>query len=198
MGALRSVRGVAVDERLDGVFVEIDGGRAKPPARELLRLILLQSSVDRAGAIHIFMDTDDDMLRMQYCLAVPPDAKQCPCAPSGAGVAKDNGSGAVHTDNDPVLADPSNPDCERVWYEMVPPPAEVGPALFALLRWHAGMKAGETTGTLHMRFEGSDLAADVVTTAPDDFRIYFHDERPPIRPKLARQFDELCKRALDV
>jgi hypothetical protein len=90
-----------------------------------------------------------------------------------------------------VPPEPASPAGERVWYEMVPPPVGIAPRFFERLRWYAGLRPGATKGRLSIRLDGQDLFAPVIAPCPDDIRIFFGSERPPIRPKLGRHFDEL-------
>ena len=69
---------------------------------------------------------------------------------------------------------------------MIAPPPDTSARLFERLHWYAGLRPGMTAGTLWLRLEGRDLAATVAAPQPDDIRIFFGPERPPIRPKLAR------------
>ena len=188
---LRSLRGMSIDEDLDGLICVIEQGQVGKAVPGLIRLVLLQALTDRAIAIHLFFDPDDRCIRMLYCLAVPPEAKMYPRTPSSlvnvdTGIREDAGA-----PGDIVWPDPARPDYERVWYEMVPLPACTSDELFRRLRWHAGLKAGTTEGRLLIRYEGRDCRADALAPVPDDIRIYFTPERPPIRPKLARHFREL-------
>jgi hypothetical protein len=188
---LRALRSTSIDEDLDGLICIIEHGRVSRVVPRLIRLVLLQALTDRAIAIHLFLDPEDLCIRMLYCLAVPPEAKMCPRTPSSlinvdTGIREDAG-----VPGDIVWPDPARPDYERVWYEMVPPPACASDELFRRLRWHAGLRRGAAEGRLLIRYEGRDHHADAIAPTPDDFRIYFTPERPPIRPKLVRHFREL-------
>ena len=188
---LHSLHGASVDEALDGLVCVIDRGDVRRAVPTLIRVVLLQSLVDRAIGVHLFHDCDDRCLRMLYCLAVPPEAKMCPRTPSSlinvdTGIREEGGQpGHI------VWPDPANLSYERVWYEMVPPPAWVSDELFRRLRWHARLRRGMTEGRLFLRYEGRDCYADMVAPTGDDVRIFFTPERPPIHPKLTRHFQEL-------
>jgi hypothetical protein len=87
--------------------------------------------------------------------------------------------------------DAPSPSTKVEWYEVIMPPHFVQEVLFRHLRRHAGMRPEDTTGTLVLWRGGRELTADVIARWPNDYRIFFGPERPPIRPKLARQFAEV-------
>jgi hypothetical protein len=165
-------------------------GRFREGADKLLQLSLLRGFVDRAVAVHFFFDTEDGCLREQECLAVAEDCKYNVDTPSARPSEEwDDSRPPVATDA--RVPDPSNPAYERVWYECVPLPPQIVPDFFRLLRSRAGLRGTATEGELLLRYRGKDLTVPVVARYADDVRIYFGPERPPIRPKLARQFAEL-------
>ena len=179
-----------LDEPFDRVLPIVDDGSCRS-IELLLRYILLQALVDRAIGIHFFSDEEDACIRMLYCLAVPPELKYGPMTPSGLAFdgprmdRVDMGSGPF------VWPDPADPAYERIWYEMVPPPISIALRLFDRLRWYAGLRAGQTEGHVSIRLDGRIASVSVVAPRPDDIRIFFGAEQPPMWPKLKRYFDEL-------
>lgn len=178
-----------INEQLSRVFEILDDGQSNKPIIDLIRCILLQSLIDRALAVHIFYDDEDNCLRMLYCLAVPPEHKRCPLTPSQLpedGLLPECGDAPrlVHSD-------PTNADYERVWYEMVPPPAQIAERFFRRLRWYARIGRGDSEGALLVRYRGHEHAIPVCAVRPDDIRVYYSSERPPIRPKLTRHYREV-------
>lgn len=154
-----------------------DDGRSIPPIDRLIAVILLQAAHDRALAIHLFRN-DEGRLEMFYCLAIPPTLPH------------DGACSAPETPW-PDWLRPPDASWLRTWFEMVAPPPEAAARLFERLHWYAGMRSGVTSGTLRLRFDGRDLTAAVAAPRPDDVRIYFGSERPPIRPQLERQSAQL-------
>ncbi len=190
----RSLRPLELFEYTSTLYDLVDDG-SEPRAADLLRVILRQALTDQALAIHLFFDDADDCMRMLYCLAVPPGTRTVVprsayerCAEAAPPGQEDL---MPYKEEDVLGAEPPDQTWERVWFEMVPPPKEVAPRLFRRALWHAGVKQGATAGTLYVSYEAGDRAFAVCAPRPDDIRIYLGDERPPVRPKLARHFEEL-------
>jgi hypothetical protein len=187
-----------LDCHLSELIGVLDRGPSHGAVQRLLGYVLLKAIADRAIGVHFFFDTDDDCLRNLYCLAVDPawgDGKVFP----GEGMmfpadipCEEWESGRTELEGFKIVTpDRGNPGYARYWFEMVPPPPQVAPRLFKLLRWRAGLRGAATEGELLLRYRGKDVSASVVAPHADDVRIFFSRERPPIRPKLARQFAEV-------
>lgn len=172
-----------VDDELDRTFRLICDDGSRRAVSNLLNCVLLQALVDRAIAVQFFGDTDDECLRMLYCLALPPDYSSQDF-PSWVRGREDQSARAV-------ALRPIDPSWARIWFEMVPPPPEATKRLFRVLRRRAGIRRVPGTGVLQIRYQGRNLTAAVEMPVADEARIYFADEHPPIRPKLARHYAEL-------
>jgi hypothetical protein len=186
---IRPKRGV-LDDQVSHVFEFIDDG-SRRSIELLLRYIMLQALVDRVIGVHFFLDEDDQCVRMLYCLAVPADRKQEPITPSCLPFDGPRSDRINMIEGQFVQPDPTNPAYERIWYEMIPPPAYIATRLFDRIRWYARLVPGMVEGTLSIRVDGRNVRATVVAPRPDDIRVFFGAERPPIRPKLKRHFDEV-------
>lgn len=165
----------------DPLAIELmaDDGRSIRFINRLIAAILLQATHDRVLAVHLFRN-DEEQLEMLYCLAVPPELP-------ATSAATDCAAAMI----EPDWPRPPDASWPRTWFEMVAPPPDTAARLFERLHWYAGLRSGMTAGTLWLLLEGRDLAAAMAAPRPDDIRIYFGSEHPPIRPKLARQFAEL-------
>lgn len=190
----RSLRALELDELIERHY-ELNDDGSNRAVTDLLRLILRQSLTDRALAVHLFFDDVDNCTRMLYCLAVPAgrstvvtqsDVERC------AEALRRGEAGALPYKEDDVLRpELADQRWERIWFEMVPPPREVAGRLFKRLAWHAGLRRGDTEGTLHVCCEDGDRSLAVSAPQPDDVRIYLGPERQAIRPKLVRHYHEL-------
>ncbi len=131
----------------------------------ILLLILKQAMLDRARALHLLLDRDDDCVRFDYYVLVPeghsPPAEQVP-------------------------SDGADPD-RFAWYAMMPAPFRAGADLFGYLREHAGMSPAAEEGILRVRWNGHTREFAVHAPGRTDFRLYFDDSRPAVCEKNARR-----------
>jgi len=169
----------------------------------VLRLVLKQSMRDQAIALHIFLDEQDDCIRLSLYQPVDEEYRELEWIDGDWRLGDTEGGAMDEKDEIPDFVEFMDAEAERLtrkivdrdsahraWVQMFPVPANLGWSLFKHIRRYAGMTARDSVGKLRLCSHGDISECIVSASGFDDFRVYFGDERPPIRPKTPEQIGE--------
>lgn len=153
------------------------------PSLTVVALILRQAYLDRAKALHVFVDGPGYCARILEYIRVPEGHVELPWRTVDD---RDWDRAAQAGGEDPLMCYPVEQRPVSVgsnwaWVQMKPLGLVLALTVPVTIRRVAGMRSHENTGTMRLRFGSERFTA--VVEAPEffDVRVFFEDARPSVR-----------------